>query len=262
MPNPATYPSIEQVFNLARVYLNDTFAGVTSTLGEGRIFIDSWTPNLTLLNEALSDYQRDLELGGVPTKHEEIIFLNLPVVHGVNGPGVADPAVLQYLGFSGFFDGTTLTGTPALPTDLFLPVNVMQRPSSATGLFSQFIPVPGPIASITQTATGLGNWEWRGDALYLNGSTASFDIRMVYRASIVYIPANTAPSAFPTTFIPFMDSMEPLAYRCAYLFSASRLPAGAANDLLQNYNATTLAIVRRYQVPQWFSAPPVPPAGA
>lgn len=251
------YPTIEQIFNLARVYIDDAYAGSTGTLGEGRNFTDSFTPNLTILNEAITDFIRDMENANVPILHKEANVLNLPVVHGVNGSGIADPAVLCYLGFSGFWDGTTLNATPTLPTDLVVPITVMQRASGATNVFGAFVPVPGPIASANQTTGTLGNWEWRGDAIYMNGSTGSMDVRIVYRSYPTFWPLTTTPANFPTTSVPLMDCLEPLAFRTGYIFAQSKVQQGAAQELLQNYDHSVAKIAQRYAFGKWWNAPTI-----
>jgi hypothetical protein len=69
-PTAGLYPSIETVNNQIRALVNDTFAGATSTEGEGRVYRDNWTPNITILNLALQSLQRDLETYGLPTTRE------------------------------------------------------------------------------------------------------------------------------------------------------------------------------------------------
>lgn len=244
MATSALYPSIEQVFNLARVYLNDAFAGATGTLGEGRIFTDTWTPNLTILNDAIDTYQLDLEDANVLSLRKETIITNIPVIWSAYGQGTPDPAALQNISFAGFFDGTNQTTTPALPTDLVLPLEISQRTTGTDLTFAPMSESPGMIESQYQDFN-LGTWEWRTDAIYWNGALTNKDIRLRYQATYA-IPLSVAPSAFPTTYITLMDCLRPLAAQVAYIFSASRNLPGGANGLLAEYNMALARVIQRY----------------
>src|SRR5258708_3138732 len=107
------YPSMQNVFDAVRVHINDTFAGATATLGEGRIFTtsaaDNWTPSITILNLALQHMGRDLENYGLPTTREvEFILGGLTPVNGPQGLGSPDPTTQVYLSFGGYWDGNIL----------------------------------------------------------------------------------------------------------------------------------------------------------
>lgn len=239
------YPTIEQVFNLARVFLNDTFAGATNTLGEGRIFTDTWTPNLTILNEALAELQRDLANLGVPRTTKEVFILDLPYINGPRGPSIADCTVQTFLSYGGYWDGSTLWTSFNLPVDLYQPIRIWQRATNTGTTFGNLEQADDGLKSIYQDQT-LGGWDWRGDALYFNGSIVNIDIRIKYEATIGFY-GNIAPTAFSTTMIPFLDSLSALAYRCAYIFADAREPGTpGSTSLLANYQAETGKMANRH----------------
>lgn len=238
------YPSLETLLNLVRVRLNDTFKGVTGTAGEGRVFVDSAPFILPLVNSALSKYQRDLDNAGVPTKITEVFLTNFPPVNGPSGVGVPDPAVQQNLNYSGFFDGFVNYDTPALPSDLLVPKDIWER-STGTGL--SFTPVAhavgGPLLSCNQNFS-IGNWDWRGDAIFWNGALVAKDIRLRYVSQISFFEGLN-PTDFPTTPLPFRESIDCLAYAVAEDFAASRLPPGATADLQTKYKTELDKIINR-----------------
>lgn len=233
------YPTIEQVFNLTRVYLNDTFSS-----GAGRIFIDSWTPNLTILNTAIQTLQRDLENSGVPRMRAEIIYTGLPPVTSSLGVGVPNPAVWQRLGFDGFDPGNGVVNTSfQLPQDLVVPYCIQQRNTGTDLTFSDVMAAPGWLDSRYQDYT-IGAWEWRGDSIWWNGALVEKDIRLRYDQTAATV-LGTLPANFATTYIQILDSLEPLAYRTAWIFSASRVGETAATGLLQMYELTKNALMQR-----------------
>lgn len=243
------YPSIEDVFNSVRVHINDTFKGATGTLGEGRIFVDTWTPAITILNLALQRFARDLEDMGVATAHEEVFILQgdtlgggaLTAINGPNGLGAPDPSLQVFLNFEGYWDGQTLNKQIHLPFDLLIPLSLEERVS---GTGSQFVPLGQcnyGLQSLVQYQS-LGGWEWRGDGIFMNGSTVPMDLRIRYTSSFPRFPLTLKPKdvspltpQFNNTLIPFLDAQEPLSYLVAYMFCAPRLPQNAAGELMANY---------------------------
>lgn len=238
------YCTIEDVFNLARVYLDDTQAGVNGTAGEGLIFIDTWPPILTILNEAIAEYQRDLSNLGVDRMKKEVSLFNLPPINGPLGASTPDPTVQVRLGFDGYFDGSLLWPKITLPYDLYQPTKVQGRISNTYTTFGDLDEAQDGLPSIIQDMT-LGQWEWRNDGIYFNGSVISTDIHLRYEATARFFTSTTPPSTFATTSIPFLDAQNALAYRCAHIFTASTTGAQAAQDLLAHYNEEILKIANR-----------------
>ena len=215
--------------------VNDLFT-VNGIPGAGRILNDQNFAILPLLNEALSQLGRDLESAGAfSPKKKEAIVPNIPVLNGANGPGNTDPAAQQYLGFTGFFDGSQLWPLITLPADLLAPIALWNR-GTGTGLPFNEVPENATgLPSRLQDASSVGEWEWRGDAIYLIGCLVNMDLRLRYTGSIAYFPLTLEPSDFPNTMIPILDSAQALANRMAYVFCRSRLPPGAAQELMQEY---------------------------
>ena len=250
IPIAGPYPSIEEVFLKTRVDINDAFAGATNTQGEGRVFTDNYTPTITVLNIALQYFQRDIESLGFPTTRERTAILGLTPVHGAGGLGVADPNTQVYLGYGGYFDGTTLNAGIVLPVDLLVPLKIRSRIHASNGTYTEVHEAPDGLPSCAQNI-GLGRWEWITDRIYFNGSTNTIDIELWYTGSIAQYATSLSPSLFPTTLIPFLDSGDALAYKCAYIFCAPRLPKGAADELQANYEAAVQRIAGR-----WIKAKP------
>lgn len=245
-PTAGSYPTIEDVFNSVRVHVNDTFAGATATLGEGRIFTDSWTPNITILNLALQHLQRDLENYGFPTTREVTFIINgLTPINGPLGLGVPDPSVQVYLSFNGYWDGSVLHGSPTLPLDLLTPLKISQRQTGSGNPFAPVLPAPDGLPSINQ-AFSLGWWNWITDKIFFNGSQNTIDIQLTYTGGVPKYPLSINPNTFPTTLIPFLDSQEALSYWAAYIFCAPRLPKGGAEELAAGYRAAMIEMANRW----------------
>lgn len=270
------YPTIQEIFDQTRVLINDTFKGATSTWGEGRVFTNDWTPNITTLNMALQALQRDLEDRGVKTTKEEIFLARLPALNGPLGLAVPDPSVQVYLDINGWWDGSTLhnefpspsrpDGGPMLPLDMLMPLRIEERNAGSNLNYQLITEAENGLPSIYQTLS-LGQWEWRGDAIYFNGALTEKDIRIRYRATkLPKFPKDLLaklqpPQDFNNVYIPYSDTGDALAYRCAYIFSSARLPAGGANELLANYkeqmNTIANRTVKQMQRSRYCRIPPV-----
>lgn len=151
----------------------------------------------------------------------------------------------QYLGYNGFFDGLMQWPNPLLPSDCLVPTELWQR-ANGTGL---------TYTLVNQSETGLakrfqnqqlGEWEWRGDSIYWNGSLVAMDIWIRYISSVTYYPGTTPVSSFPTTTLPFRDSVTALAYLMAEEFSGTRSMPGATVDLAKKADDAINEIANRY----------------
>lgn len=244
------YPSIETVLNQARVHINDTFT-VSGVAGAGRIFQDSWPVVITILGESLKRYQRDIEHYGVRTTRVETLpIAPIPVINGPQGQGVPDPSVQQNMNFKGFFDGLRQNLTPSLPPNLLQPLEIWQRQYQSNSTYTLLDESADALPSVFQNFT-LGSWQWRGDAIYFNGSLTQMDIRLSYRATRAFISPNIQPNMFSSTMLPFLDCDEPLAYLVAYKFSSPRIPPSPiavqlVQDLLANYQSTMVRVANRW----------------
>lgn len=234
------YATIEDVLNLARVVVNDTFQS-----GAGRIFVDTAPFIVPLLNNAIQSLQRDLEVGGVVTMIRETFITGITPVNGPAGLSVPDPAVQQKLSYDGFWDGSTTNASIQMPTDCLVPKQLWQRRSATTDQFTLVEECQSALMAVKQANT-LGQWEWRQDQMYWNGSLIPMDIRIRYTGTVTFLECGCASSTFSTTTVPFQDCQDALAYRIAYLFCASRLPPGGADSLLAIYKQAVDGIIRRH----------------
>lgn len=252
---PTAYPSVEDILNLARVRLNDAFAGATGTPGEGRVFTDTSPFVLPCLNSAICALGADLENANVPATRQEEVIVGIPPINSTatgGGVGLADPSLQQVLSYAGFFDGSAQLTTPALPVALIVPNDVAQRQSGTKTPFNPVPQVDGQLQSILQ-GYDLGMWEWRANSIVWNGSIYALDVRLRYTTGLT--PVTAAPSAFSTTYIPLLGSLNALAFRTAYNFAVAQTMAQAVQDLEQDYVLELNRLIQR-QVRIAQSSPP------
>lgn len=239
------YPTIEQVFSLVRVRLNDTQAGATGTPGEGRIFTDNAPFAIPLLNTSIGELQRRLQNMGVTTKIKEVVLTNIPPINSSQGIGNPNPAVQQNLGYLGFFDGLLSYQIPSLPFDVLVPTIVQQRQTGSNLPFTPVTIAEEGLPSVLQGNT-LGQWEWRGDAIYWNGSLSAMDARIRYLAAAAYFSSTIPVTDYPTTQVPIRDSVNALSWLIAEQFMDARLPPGASNPMLARSDKAISDMASRY----------------
>jgi hypothetical protein len=238
------YFTIEDVFTLCRVHLNDSFPGLTDTPGEGLNFIDTAPFVLPILNDAIAEYVRQMHNNGVDILTKEVFLYAIPQVNGPLGQGVPDPTIQQNLSFNGFFDGALNYATPALPIDCLVPLKMWTR-TNGTGLtFQKFTECQDGLKSRYQDFT-LGEWDWRGDAIFWNGSLGVMDLRLRYLGTVQFFPSTTPPAQFNQTPVPLRDALTALAYLCAEKFAASRVQAGGTADLMAKAAKAIADVVNR-----------------
>jgi hypothetical protein len=207
MASPATstfYPVVEDVLNKARSIINDTYNN-----GAGRILTDTNPATLSWLNLAIAHVQYQLANNGVQSCWRDNLILTpiTPVEQ-------TSPAVQVYVSINGYFDGTQTFAQPALPNDLIVPWDLYERP---TGTAQAFVKMTQPKVALPSRYQGynLRDWEWRGDAIWMVGSTVSQDLRLRYEAAI---PDVLPTDDFDITTIPIRMGTEALAYRIAFLY--------------------------------------------
>lgn len=216
------YPTLQAVANLVRTLVNDDGAGATATVGEGQIVVDNAqisTKLINSLNSALEWLYTSLGNIGDPTLiSDNYILLGLPVVHGANGAGSPDPSTQVCLGYAGFFDGHQWNSSFRLPANMFEPIRVWQRVTS-TNL--PYAPMPQAQDGLAPEWQGnrLGSWEWREDAIWMNGSIQNCDIRIRSRIKLPLF--HGANIDFITTYIPVQSCVNPLAYKTAAIIEDS-----------------------------------------
>jgi hypothetical protein len=227
----ATYPTAEQVMNRARAIINDMQISTA-----GQILTDSAPFTLDYLNNAIEEVQEYLAINGVTSN-----LIDDYILTPITPVATQDPSVQIFISTDGYYDGSVMHATPALPPDIIVPLKCWQRQTNSGQWFQEFMQpqdglcsyIPGPYFS---------RWEWRQDRLNFNGATNTLDVRIRYEASISQVADN---SDFSNTTIRIRDGLRALAYMVATLYSDAR---GSAQAPLMRQNAETQMnrIVNRY----------------
>ena len=236
------FPTVDEVMQLVRSIVNDTFPGLSGA--QGRIFTNDAPFTIPYLNSALRNIQRRLRNEGVtfPIKDGVILASIPPVVK-------ADPGVFINIGFNGTNNGTTTSATPALPGDCMQVQVVRQR---LTGSNLQFTPMAQAQQGLPSAYQNnwLGLWEWRGYAIWLNGSLQSQDIMIRYLSG--QPPINAPAASFATTSINILDCQDAVANLMAGMYGSSRGAGDAqlakvAADAEQAIDEMAAEYIRRQQ---------------
>ena len=110
------YPSLMEIANLVRSFVNDDKRGATGTPGEGQILVNSGVTLPNFMNSAIREFYREIRIMGQPTLiKDNYILYGLTPVNSPLGVGVANPAVQVSLQFVGYFDGLGFNPNLALP---------------------------------------------------------------------------------------------------------------------------------------------------
>src|SRR5215467_12658075 len=206
---PTLFPTLDQIMQLTRSYVRDTFVGVNGE--QGRIYTNDAPWTLPFLNSAIRWMNRALRNSGVtyPIRDNVIIF-------GIPPQALNNPQVQVNISFDGYFDGQQQHGDKKLPGDLMQPLVLWQRQSNQNQNFAGMKPAMEGLCS-TFPQPWFGEWEWRDYAIWLNGSTQTMDLRLRYVAG--QLPFNTVPTDFATTIIHVQDCEEALAHKQAELYA-------------------------------------------
>jgi hypothetical protein len=199
----SSYSTAEYVLNLARSLINDTGDSLA-----GDILADELPYTFVYLNSAYRYLQDELAANGVRTFEKEIILSGIAPVSTV------DPGTQVFIYDQGYNDGTTNHATPALPSDMRIPLRLWERQSGTVAAFCEMCPANDGLPSVAQGST-LCYWEWRTDGIYMVGSTRTNDIRMRYAA---YLPELSDG----TSTVQIRGAENALAYLTIAEFSAAR----------------------------------------
>lgn len=194
---------------LVRSICNDTFTGIAGV--QGRIFTNDAPFTIPFFNSAFRTLQRKLRNQGVtfPIKDNVILTNVTPVI-------TVDPSVQIYIGFDGYFDGTTLHPTPRLPSDLLQPYVLRERITGSAMPFSG--PMEQPQEGLPSVIQGrwLGMWEWRNYKIYMPGGTQTEDLSLRYKSG--QAPLNAPAASFATTTVGILDCQDAIANLMASLY--------------------------------------------
>lgn len=250
--NPSNTPAplldtVEYVLNLARVRLNDAIASLS-----GDVLTDNAPFTQPLTNAAWRRMQAQFSELGSPKQVNQGVVYSLPPVAN------QDVSTYCWMNWSQFFDGYEYFTTPVLPADLIAPIDIWERQqlSPDTAQFyemdrsSKFAPVPKGIR--------MWKWEWRNNALQLQGSITTTDLMIRYAA---YYPDFTTAgnTQWYQQVIPIPRVASPFAWLVAYEMAQSRGDQGAEalNQAGMNEIAT---IVNGVEAPKMPRPRPIPPA--
>lgn len=199
---PAPFDTVITVVNAANTRLNGEVDSLLP-LG-GQILDNTQAFSQQLVNSAYRKLQEKLVTLGLVLLQNEIIF------SAVGALPVSDPAVQVYIGWNGYFDGVTLSGTPALPQDFIEPLEVQERVSDDVNptSFLDMDNIVGTIPAIPKLDWN-GLWQWRQNAVYMPGANTLADIRIRYAA---YFPdfADTGDTTSATAFTPWFSQPIPI----------------------------------------------------
>ena len=246
---PNNYPSLNDVANLVRSLCNDDKQGATATPGEGQILTNSSVTLQNLMNSAIRETYRDVRISGQPTLiRDNYLFLNVNPVNSALGVGVPNPATQVSLQYVGYFDGLEYNANLALPGDLILPLELWWRQTGTDTAFREMPEATGPLTSEFQ-GINPGKWEYRGDAIWFNGSVVPIDIRLRYISTFVDLAAPDID--WSNTFIPIQDCQEAVADKIVLRYQRRQMAfapdlQAVIPDLIAQAKRSRLALVQQY----------------
>lgn len=187
-------------------------------MAAGYILTDAAIATLPMLNQAYIWLQDELINNGVETNVKEAVLTPLGAATST------DPNTLVSLNDNGYFDGTNQNAAPQLPVDLLVPLRLWERQTGSAQNFTEMnLSNDGLPNSSPQSKFRI--WEWRGDTIFMRGSTQTNDVKIRYDARFPAITQNT----------------DPLLVRGAYHILANLLAAQYANSrgsaLAANFSA-------------------------
>lgn len=178
MPSVSTTPYIQanEVLDAARVMCNDAALSLA-----GSVLANTQPYTFTMLEERYEYLQDRLMNGGVNTYFEYF------VINGLTAVAVSDPGVQVQLGYTGYFDGQTLSNPPVMPSEMLEPLEMWERQSGSTNAWRPMKQASDSISSQPITST-FRIWDWETDILYLPGASQSNDLKI---KGLTYAPELT-----------------------------------------------------------------------
>lgn len=178
------------------------------------------------MNLAYRKFQQFLiSLGWVRFVTQNDIIPNVPPVAS------EDTALNVTLSWSGYSDGVTPYGSPALPQDLIRPLHLAGRSSDSSPNVEEFVDIDGPETGIVRLPSVPKKdwnqcWIWDGDQINMLGALTTTDIRIDYLA---FFPNFTTGPSFPgNQVVPILNCEDALSGFIAYVFSLPRGDLDAA----------------------------------
>lgn len=248
---PSTnFPSLLDVANLVRSFVNDDKMGYTKTPGEGQILVNltsgvaatalpQYVTLTQFMNSAIREVRRDAGIMGQPTFiRDNYLLLGLPPINSNLGIGVMNPEIQQSLSYVGFFDGVETNAQLVLPADLIQPLELWERPHGTVHSFTEMHESRSALRPRNQV-NSLHDWEYRGNAIWFNGAIHHRDVRIRYIAGLASLATSTID--WSQTFIPIPDCHEAVADKIAVRY-ARRLGSPQVADLNQQADRSMLRL--------------------
>lgn len=243
----SNFPSLLDIADLVRSFVDDDKRGATGTAGEGQILTNN-TPGTTLpqsvtlqnfMNSAIREVRRDCGIMGQPTFiRDNYVLTGLPPINSNLGVGVMNPATQQSLSLVGFFDGVNMNANFLLPSDILQPLELWERLTGTVNPFSEMRQSMGALRPRNQI-NALHDWEWRGNAIWFNGAILSRDVRIRYVGSLASLAASSID--WSQTFVPIPDCQEAVADKIAVRY-ARRLGSPQVQELTQQADRSMLRL--------------------
>jgi hypothetical protein len=248
---PSTnFPSLLEIANLVRSFVDDDKRGFTGTPGEGQILVNltsgvaatalpQFVTLTNFMNSAIREVRRDCGIMGQPTFiRDNYLLLGLPPVNSSLGVGVMNPETQQSLTNVGFFDGVNMNPQFILPADMLQPLELWERLTGTVNPFTEMRESRGALRPRNQV-NALHDWEYRGNAIYFNGAILSRDVRMRYIGSLASLATSTID--WSETFIPIPDCHEAVADKIAVRYGR-RLGSPQTAELTQQADRSMLRL--------------------
>ena len=175
------YDSADYVLNVARSLGNDAIRSLA-----GNLLADSVPATQVFLNTAYRHLQRKLGNAGYGTFKKTLQVLGLTPATPI------DPGTRVILSYTGYFDGTTNYPTPVLPPDLCWPLRLRERRNGTTNAFQDMAKANDGLESRRQLIY-LGDWDYEGDAIVMNGSSQINDLELYYTPFLPDLSITTTP---------------------------------------------------------------------
>lgn len=217
--------------NRARAIVNDAYKQ-----GQGLILTNTAPFTTEFLNAALEELQD--RMGNAAA---EIVLTWDNIILTPILPVAINPATQIFISYEGFFDGTTMHESPSLPTNI---ISVKKLEERITGSDLPFLDMGQPmenLPSVNQSAY-LNYWEYRGDRIYMIGSTSTEDLRLRGEIRQMPIAAADAPT-LNNVQISILASINAMACIVAWHYAKAR--GAKAAQIMQSEKEYFIKQIRR-----------------
>lgn len=217
MANPTSFANMEDILNQSRAIVGDSYNS-----GAGEILTDTAPFTNSYINSSLQELQDRLRNNAVVT-----LTVDNYIISGLEAVGL-DPSLQTYIDVNGY-NSVSASGTAVIDAALTLPVDMMvpqvvSECETGSGLpFTKMTQPMEGLASRNQQPA-LGQWEWRGNALWFNGATTIRDIKLRYQKQ----EANIIPGTdYTTVYVDLPGAGNALSYLIGLRYVMSRNPETA-----------------------------------